>query len=113
MAVRSVVVIDLAPVPVAPDSRNDFAPGTTRNQYSLPSYYALDVRIAREISVVCRVRVQPIFEVYNLLNADNINSVNTALYGVTGTTLTPNTSFGQPLATAGQRIIQLALKVLF
>jgi len=39
--------------------------------------------------------------------------VNQALYGVSGTTLTPNTSFGQPLATAGQRIIQLAIKVRF
>ena len=63
--------------------------------------------------MVRSVRVQPIFEVYNLMNADDINSVNTALYGVSGTTLTPNTSFGQPLATAGQRIIQLAVKVLF
>src|SRR4029079_11793451 len=50
------------------NTRNDFAPGTTRNQYSLPSYYALDLRIARDIRVVRRVRVQPIFEVYNLLN---------------------------------------------
>ena len=47
------------------------------------------------------------------MNADDINSVNTTLYGVSGTTLTPNASFGQPLATAGQRIIQLALKVVF
>jgi outer membrane receptor protein involved in Fe transport len=95
------------------NTRNDFAPGTERNQYSLPSYYALDLRIARDIPVVRRVRVQPIFEVYNLLNADNINTVNTTLYGVSGTILTPNTSFGQPLSTAGQRIIQLAVKVLF
>jgi hypothetical protein len=51
--------------------------------------------------------------VYNLLNADDVNSVNTALYGVTGSVLTPNSSFGQPLGTAGQRIIQLAVKVVF
>jgi outer membrane receptor protein involved in Fe transport len=95
------------------NTRNDFAPGTTRNQYNLPSYYSLDLRIAREIAVVSRVKVQPIFEVYNLMNADDINTVNQALYGVSGTTLTPNASFGQPLGTAGQRIIQLAVKVLF
>jgi outer membrane receptor protein involved in Fe transport len=95
------------------NTRNDFAPGTTRNQYSLPSYYSLDLRIAREIPVIRGVKVQPVFEVYNLTNADNINSVNTTLYGVSGTTLTPNASFGQPLATAGQRIIQLALRVVF
>jgi hypothetical protein len=95
------------------NTRNDFAPGTTRNQYNLPSYYSLDLRIAREIPVVRGVKVQPIFEVYNLMNADDINTVNQALYGVTGTTLTPNASFGQPLGTSGQRIIQLALKVVF
>jgi len=95
------------------NTRNDYAPGTVRNQYNLPSYYALDLRIARDIAVVRSIRVQPIFEAFNLLNADNITSVNNALYGVSGTVLTPNTNFGQPLGTAGQRIIQLALKVRF
>ena len=55
---------------------------------------SLDLRIARDIPVVGRVRVQPIFEVYNLLNADNINIVNQALYSVNVATnvLTPNTA---------------------
>jgi len=49
------------------------------------------------------------------LNADDVNVVNTTLYRVNTTTnvLTPNASFGQPLATAGQRIIQLVLKLTF
>ena len=44
-----------------------------------------------------------------------VNVVNTTPYSLNTTTnvLTPNASFGQPLATAGQRIIQLALKVTF
>jgi len=44
-----------------------------------------------------------------------VNSVNQALYGVNTTTnvLTPGTSFGQPLTTAGQRIMQVAIKVMF
>jgi hypothetical protein len=95
------------------NTRNDFAPGTARNQYRLPSYSSLDLRIARDIPVVGSVKVQPLFEVYNLLNVDDVNSVNTALYGATGSVLTPNSSFGQPLGTAGQRIVQLALKVVF
>jgi outer membrane receptor protein involved in Fe transport len=95
------------------NTRNDFAPGTGRNQYSLPSYSSFDLRIARDIPVAGSVKVQPLFEVYNLFNADNVNSVNTALSGVTGSVLAPNSSFGQPLGTAGQRIIQLALKVAF
>lgn len=59
--------------------------------------------------------MQPIFEAFNVLNADNVNSVNQALYGVNTTTnvLTPGTSFGQPLTTAGQRMMQVAIKVMF
>ncbi len=97
------------------NTRNDLAPGTVRNQYNLPNYYALDVRVAKNIPIAGRVKVQPIFEAFNVANADNITSVNNALYGANTTTLvlTPNTSFGQALGTAGQRIAQLAVRVLF
>jgi hypothetical protein len=97
------------------NTRNDLAPGTTRNQFRLPNYYALDLRVARSIPVAGRVAVQPIFEAFNLLNADNVTSVNSTLYGASATTtvLTPNASFGQTLGTAGQRIVQLALRVTF
>jgi len=97
------------------NTRNDFAPGTGRNQFRLPNFSSLDIRIARDIRAMGSVRVQPIFEAYNVLNADNVSSVNNALYGVNTATnvLTPNTSFGQPLSTAGQQILQLALKVSF
>jgi hypothetical protein len=95
------------------NTRNDYAPGTSRNQYNLPAYSSLDLRIGRTLALAGTVRLLPMFEVYNLVNADNVNSVNSALYGVSGTTLTPNAAFGQPLSTAGQRIIQLAIRVLF
>jgi hypothetical protein len=65
---------------------NDFAPGTTRNEFNLPKYYALDLRVAKTIPIAGRVAVMPIFEAYNLFNSDNINSVNTTLYGVNTTT---------------------------
>jgi hypothetical protein len=97
------------------NTRNDFAPGTQRNQYTYPKYTALDLRIARRIPVAGRVAAQPVFEVFNLLNSDNVNSVNTTLYGVNTATnvLTPNASFAQALGTAGQRIMQLAVRVTF
>ena len=97
------------------NTRNDYAPGTVRNQYNLPSYYSLDLRVARTFPIVGRTAVQPIFEVFNLTNADNIIVVNSALYGVNTTTnvLTPNAGFGQPTTTAGQRIIQLAVRFMF
>jgi hypothetical protein len=97
------------------NTRNDLAPGTTRNQFKLPNYSSVDLRIARDIPIAGRVQAQPIFEVYNLFNSNNINSVNQGLYNVNVATnvLTPNTAFGQPLTTAGQRIIQLAIRVRF
>jgi outer membrane receptor protein involved in Fe transport len=97
------------------NTRNDYAPGTVRNQYSLPKYTSLDLRIARRLPLGGRVALQPILEAFNLLNADDINSVNNTLYGVNTTTsvLTANASFGQPLSTVGQRIVQLAVRLTF
>jgi outer membrane receptor protein involved in Fe transport len=97
------------------NTRNDYAPGTGRNEYTLPNYYSLDLRVARSFAVVGRTAIQPIFEVFNLTNADNITVVNSALYGVNTVTnvLTPNAGFGQPTTTAGQRIIQLAVRFTF
>jgi Carboxypeptidase regulatory-like domain/TonB dependent receptor len=97
------------------NTRNDLAPGTTRNQFLLPASRALDIRIAREIPIAGRMKVQPILEVFNLLNSDNVNLVNTTYFGVTTATntLTPNASFGQALGTAGQRISQIAVRVTF
>jgi hypothetical protein len=95
------------------NNRNDYAPGTVRNQFRLPTQVTLDPRIAREIRFANRTRLQLIFEVFNLLNRENFNSVDTAYYSVAGTTLTPNTAFAAPLSSAGERIIQLAAKVYF
>ncbi|MEO6221880.1 MAG: hypothetical protein ABIP90_01420, partial [Vicinamibacterales bacterium] len=97
------------------NTRNDFAPGTTRNQYRLPNYRALDLKLSRTIPLHGRFTVEPIISAFNLLNADNINSVNSTLYGVTTATntLTPNSSFGKELGTAGQRIVQLAVRLTF
>ena len=88
------------------------APGTTRNQFRLPSIVTLDPRISREIPFRA-TRIQLIWEAFNLLNRDNINSVDTTFYSVVGTTLTPGTTFGRPLSSAGERIMQLAVKVNF
>ena len=57
--------------------------------------------------------MQLIWEAFNLFNRDNIIAVDTTYYSVTGTTLTPGTTFGRPLTSAGERIMQLAVKVLF
>jgi hypothetical protein len=94
------------------NARNDIAPGTTRNQYRLPSQVTFDPRIARDIPVR-KVTLQLIWEAFNLLNRDNISGVRNTLYNVTGTTLTTLTNFQQPTVSAGPRIMQLAVKLRF
>jgi hypothetical protein len=91
---------------------NDIAPGRTRNQFRLPTTVSLDPRIARDLPVG-RSRVQLIWEAFNLFNRSNINGVTTTYYGVSGTTLTPSTTFGRATASAGERIMQLAVKMTF
>jgi hypothetical protein len=94
------------------NTRNDIAPGTLRNQFTLPSIVTLDPRIARDIRLG-PARMQVIWEAFNLFNRDNINGVDATYYSVLGTTLTRSTTFGRPNLSAGERIMQLAVKVLF
>jgi len=94
------------------NTRNDIAPGTVRNQFRLPAIVTLDPRVARDFRIGV-VRAQLIWEAFNLLNRDNISGVDTTYYGVSGTTLTRNATFGRPLASTGERIMQLALKFTF
>jgi hypothetical protein len=94
------------------NTRNDIAPGTTRNQFRLPAIVTLDPRIARDFPIR-NTRLQIIWEAFNLLNRDNISSVDNTYFSVAGTTLTRATTFGRPLASAGERIMQLAAKITF
>ncbi len=94
------------------NTRNDIAPGTTRNQYRLDNQITLDPRITRDIPLG-RTKLQLIAEAFNLLNGDNFSAVNTTLYTVAGTVLRPGTTFAQPLASSGPRIGQLAVRLLF
>ena len=94
------------------NNRNDIAPGTTRNEFRLPSIVSFDPRIARDIPFG-RSHLQVIWEAFNLFNRDNISGVEATYYSVAGTTLTRNSLFGRPTATAGERIMQLAVKITF
>jgi len=94
------------------NTRNDIAPGTTRNQYRLPPQVSFDPRVARDIPAG-RAKVQLIWEAFNLFNRDNISGVRTTLYNVSGTTLTPLTNFQQSTVSSGPRIMQIAVKLRF
>jgi outer membrane receptor protein involved in Fe transport len=94
------------------NTRNDIAPGTVRNQFRLPSIVTFDPRITREIPMG-PTRLQLIWEAFNLFNRDNISGVDATYYSVAGTTLTRTTTFGRPLVSTGERIMQLAVKISF
>ena len=94
------------------NARNDIAPGTTRNEFRLPSQVTLDPRIAKDIPAG-KATVQLIWEAFNLFNRDNISGVRNTLYNVSGTTLTTLTNFQQPTLSSGPRIMQLAVKLRF
>jgi outer membrane receptor protein involved in Fe transport len=96
------------------NTRNDYAPGTTRDQYNLPAIVTLDPRVARTFSLQT-VRFTLIAEAFNVLNRTNVTGVNTTLYNVNtiASVLTPQATFGQTLGVGDPRIAQLAVKVTF
>ena len=97
------------------NTRNDYAPGTTRNQFRLPGSATFDLRLARDIRATAAARVTLVFEVFNLFNDDIITTVNNGYYTVNTTTnvLTSSSTFATPTASTGERVIQLAAKITF
>ncbi|PYQ30796.1 MAG: hypothetical protein DMF56_08325 [Acidobacteria bacterium] len=93
---------------------NDIAPGFRRNSLRLPSQLSIDPRITRDLAFG-GVRVQLIWEAFNLLNRSNVSNVNRTYYSynATSNTLTKSATFGIPTVSAGPRIMQLAAKVSF
>jgi outer membrane receptor protein involved in Fe transport len=96
------------------NSANDIAPGFRRNSLRLPSQFSVDPRITRDINLM-GTHLQLFAEAFNVLNRHNVSNVNRAFYSYNATTkvLTPVATFGVPTATSGQRIIQLAAKLMF
>ena len=93
---------------------NDLAPGTRRNAFRLPSTVAVDLRVAREVPLPRRWRAQLIWEAFNLFNRDNIIAVEPGYYDVLpALRLSRRETFGRPTADTGERIMQLALRVVF
>jgi hypothetical protein len=97
------------------NTRNDLAPGTRRNAFRLPAIVTFDARVARELPLNRRARLHLIWEAFNLFNRANIDAVDPVLYTVNlqALTLSPNATFGRPLSSAGERIMQLAAKLAF
>jgi outer membrane receptor protein involved in Fe transport len=96
------------------NTRNDIVPGS-RNSQRLPDTYNVDLRIAKRIPLTSGANLELIAEAFNLFDRDNITGQRNVFYNfdVTNTLLIPQTNFGQDIAAADNRIVQLAAKLTF
>jgi hypothetical protein len=108
----------------------DRVPGLARNTFYLPTTISLDPRITRVIHLRERAQLHLMWEAFNVLNRTNITAVNDTEFapdpspvvcGIAGVPcLVPQTlqnaglgAFGIPIESAGPRVVQLAVKVVF
>ncbi|MGI9102172.1 MAG: carboxypeptidase regulatory-like domain-containing protein [Terriglobales bacterium] len=105
----------------------DRTPGAGRNAFYSPPTYSLDPRLTRNLPFGERLRLQVIWEAFNVFNRANVTSVRNTQFsrattaaacGIVATPcLVPQntglTAFGVPNGTSGPRIMQFAMKLLF
>ncbi len=96
------------------NTRNDIVPGS-RSSETLPDIYTVDLRVAKRIPLFGRTELELIAEAFNLLDRDNIVGQRTAFYNydVARNLLIPQSNFGQDVAAADNRIVQLAARLSF
>jgi hypothetical protein len=83
-----------------------------RNSATLPGQATVDLRVSRRFAVGGTVRLDGIFEVFNLFNRTNYTEINN-VFGTGAYPADPLPTFGQFNQAAPPRQIQLALKVNF
>jgi Carboxypeptidase regulatory-like domain len=109
---------------------SDRVPGLGRDTFYLPTTISLDPRITRVVHFRERAQLQLIWEAFNVLNRTNITDVQTTEFApdvspvVCGIASVPClvpqnaasvglSAFGTPTASAGARVMQLAVRVVF
>lgn len=108
------------------NSRTDRVPGIGKNTFRGFTFVSLDPRVARDIRLGERAKLQFIFEAFNFLNRANFRtislsgsapSLNAVQFargtGADASRLVFRTNFGTPTETFDPRIIQLAAKIVF
>ncbi len=93
------------------------APFVGRNTYTYPGNANGDARLARDFKFAERVRLQLIFEAFNVTNRVQITGINTTQYNIRGATLFPRTDF-QTISAAGTNLfgprqLQLGARLAF
>lgn len=98
------------------NTRNDRAPMTGRNIYTLPNVYTLDARVTKIVPLWKEtVRLRLVGEAFNLANRANVANVNRTPFNYNSTTkvFTPVAIFGTAATAADPRILQIAAKIEF
>jgi hypothetical protein len=92
------------------DPATDRPEGVSRNSGVLPTYFNVDLRIARTIPAG-PMALEATVDVFNLLNRKNVLDVNAVRYS--NTQFAPNPQFGAPTIVADPRRIQFGLRASF
>jgi len=79
------------------------APFLGRNTFTNPGVANADARLAREIKFTERMRLQLIFEAFNVTNRVQVTGINTTQYNIRSLTLFPRTDF-QTISAAGTNL---------
>ncbi len=93
------------------------APFVGRNTFTNPGVANADARLAREIKFTERMRLQLIFEAFNVTNRVQVTGINTTQYNIRGSVLFPRTDFqtvsGAGTNLFGPRQLQLGARFSF
>ena len=109
------------------NAATDRTPGVGRNTFYTPATVSLDPRLTRNVPLREQLRLQFIWEAFNVFNRANITGVRSTQFsrstsaaecGIAGKPClvpqdTGTTAFGTPTGTLGARIMQFAVKLMF
>ena len=92
------------------NNRNERVPGTSRNQFNLPTIVSLDPRVSRDFTVIERMKLQLIAEAFNVFNRANITGIRTTEFATSSSSsvcgsvvspcLVPQVISGSPISAA-------------
>jgi hypothetical protein len=91
---------------------NDIGTSVQRNSGTLPFQATVDLRLMRRFGAGARVRIDGIFEIFNLFNRTNYTAINN-VFGSGSYPSTPLPTFGQFTQAAAPLQVQLAIKAGF
>jgi hypothetical protein len=86
-----------------------------RNAYQGPAYASVDVRVAREVAVSGRARIEVLIDVFNMFDRVNVKDINTVWGSIDypGTPPPATLGFGTPRDVFNPRQVQFGAKVKF